>query len=246
MVLVSGKSPLHPGPRGRTGRVGAAALYHIPRRVIRQGIDYILGGGPLDHVVSGVVLVLEIIPAGIRQLRHVLAAVIRKPCGLLLGIHRRDQVVVCIITVSLAEFLPEQGQPVKEGHVGIMAVGIGDQDLIIILLCHIHIAQELPVQDIRAEVGVVGVIGAIGTLEDDLHAEAAGFVIVRLRQGCAQPPGVHHVGIPGLSRQVQGTGELFVPGWVTRHLEDMGIQVPNLLRYLCLSDADSVHVPGDV
>jgi len=114
-----------------------------------------------------------------------------------------------------------------------VAVSVGDPDAGICLFGNINIAQELPVQDIRAEIGIVGVICAVRAYKDHFHTEPAGGVIGGFRQGCSASPCIYHVGVPGCSLYIQCFGKLLVLFRVSKEFVYMLFQAADAFRNFC-------------
>ena len=140
MVIVCRKGPCYPCSLHRIARIYTGAFHYVPCPVIFQLIHYVLGGSSLYYIVLIVILILKLIAAEILHPRHIVVFVVCKLCPLLLGVCDRCEIMLFIICIRLSKLLPEQGKPVKERKVGIVAVCVRYLNAGIIFFCCIHIA----------------------------------------------------------------------------------------------------------
>ena len=140
MVIVCRKGSCYPCSLHRIARIYTGAFHYVPCPVIFQLIHYILGRSSLCYIMLIVILILKLIAAEILHSRHIVVFVIFKLRTLLLGVCDRNQIMFLIILICLSKLLPEQGKPVKERKVGIVAVCVRHLNTGIIFFCCIHIA----------------------------------------------------------------------------------------------------------
>ena len=140
MVFICSKGSCYPCSHFISVRIYAGAFHYVPCIVIFQLIHYILGGSSLRYIMLIVILILKLIAAEILHSRHIVVFVVCKLCPLLLGVCNRCEIMLFIICIRLSKLLPEQGKPVKERKVGIVAVCVRHLNAGVIFFCCIHIA----------------------------------------------------------------------------------------------------------
>ena len=234
MVFVSGHRPGHPGACGLVRCRYGRTFQHVSFVIVGVTQDALLCRGSLRHVMVFVVLILERISLRVRHSGHIQIVIVLKLLLLVLQIRHCNNVIVLIVRKRLPEALLKQGQAVEKCKVCVAAISIGDLHAGISNLCHVHVAEELPVEDVRAEVGVMHIRNLFAVLilanENDFHAKPA--VLIRgFRQRIAASPGIDHEGIAIFSTKIKCLCQLFVLFRISLDLIDMGIQSGDLFFY---------------
>ena len=113
-----------------------------------------------------------------------------------------------------------------------MAVCIRYLNTCIIIFCHVHITQELPVQNIRTEITVVCIFClSICRYKYNFHTKPATFIHRRFRKCCSESPGIHHVGIAFFSCEIQFFDQTFFTFIISNKFENMIVKSRNPFIY---------------